>query len=49
MIKSGITKEQIESIHAESAKIVEEAVRFAEESPFPPMEELYTDIYVENQ
>jgi len=28
--------------------IVDEAVKFAEESPYPEASELYTDVYVEN-
>lgn len=36
---------QFEQIDAEIRERVEEAVRFAEESPLPAAEELYTDIY----
>jgi len=36
---------QLEQIDSEVRQQVEEAVRFAEESPFPAPEELYTDIY----
>jgi pyruvate dehydrogenase E1 component alpha subunit len=36
---------QLEQIDSEVRQQVEEAVRFAEESPFPAAEELYTDIY----
>jgi pyruvate dehydrogenase E1 component alpha subunit len=37
--------QQLEQIDSEARQQVEEAVRFAEESPFPAPEELYTDIY----
>ena len=36
---------QLDQIDSEVRQQVEEAVRFAEESPFPDPEELYTDIY----
>jgi pyruvate dehydrogenase E1 component alpha subunit len=36
---------KLEQIDSEVRQQVEEAVRFAEESPFPAPEELYTDIY----
>ncbi len=35
----------LEGIDREIREAVENAVRFADESPFPPPEELYTDIY----
>jgi pyruvate dehydrogenase E1 component alpha subunit len=35
----------LERIDAEIREQVEQAVRFAEESPFPAPEELYTDVY----
>jgi pyruvate dehydrogenase E1 component alpha subunit len=37
--------QQLEQIDSEARQQVEEAVRFAEESPFPAPEELFTDIY----
>ena len=37
--------QQLEQIDSEARQQVGEAVRFAEESPFPAPEELYTDIY----
>jgi pyruvate dehydrogenase E1 component alpha subunit len=40
-----VDDQQLEQIDAEIHKQVDEAVRFAEESPFPPPEELYTDVY----
>jgi pyruvate dehydrogenase E1 component alpha subunit len=38
-------EKRLEQIDSEVRQQVEEAVRFAEESPFPALEELYTDIY----
>lgn len=40
-------QEALEQIDAEVEETVEEAVEFAEESPLPDPEALYTDIYVE--
>jgi pyruvate dehydrogenase E1 component alpha subunit len=43
----GVDKESLESIDQEVEQEIEEAVIFAEESPLPAAEELFTDIYVE--
>ena len=40
-------REALEAIDEEVEETVEEAVTFAEESPLPDPEELYTDVYVE--
>jgi len=40
------TKEEVNRIQAEAEAEVEDAVQFAEASPEPPDEELYTDVYV---
>jgi pyruvate dehydrogenase E1 component alpha subunit len=47
ILEKGVTQEQIEAAEAESAQIIADAVKFAEESPLPPPEELWTDIYAE--
>ena len=44
-----VDKEQLESIDQEVEDELNDAVLFAEESPLPAMEELFTDIYVEVQ
>lgn len=41
-------KDKLEALDAEVEKELEAAVIFAEESPLPAPEELFTDIYVEN-
>ncbi|WP_374687243.1 pyruvate dehydrogenase (acetyl-transferring) E1 component subunit alpha [Promineifilum sp.] len=41
------TKEELEQIDAAVEKVIEEAVAFAESSPFPEPEALFKDIYVE--
>ena len=41
------TEEQIEGINEKVRNEVEESVRFAEESPYPDDNELYKDIYVD--
>jgi pyruvate dehydrogenase E1 component alpha subunit len=38
----------IESIEAKVKQIVDDAVKFAEESPFPEASELYNDVYVQS-
>ncbi len=47
MIEQGVTEEQIKAIHTEAQTAVEACVRFAEESPEPPLEEVWTDVYAE--
>lgn len=39
-------QEQIEAFDAEAVEVVDEAVRFADASPFPDLDSLYDDIYV---
>ena len=39
------TEEDLEEMKSEARETVDEAVRFAEESEPPPIEELYTDVY----
>jgi pyruvate dehydrogenase E1 component alpha subunit len=53
VVKQAILKEKyadeawLESIDAKVKGIIEEAVKFAEESPYPEASELYTDVYVQ--
>jgi pyruvate dehydrogenase E1 component alpha subunit len=37
--------DDVESLTANIASEIDEAVGFAKESPFPPSEELYADVY----
>ena len=41
-----ITDQDYKDMDKEVAQVVEEAVRFAEASPEPPLSELLTDVYV---
>ena len=41
------TEQELEEIHREVAAVLAEAVRFAEESPFPDPEEVIEDVYAE--
>jgi hypothetical protein len=41
-----ITKTQFEELDEKAIGIVDEAVRFADESPFPDLDALYDDVYV---
>jgi pyruvate dehydrogenase E1 component alpha subunit len=41
--------EQVAAIHEEADRITEDAVRFAEESPPPPSEDLYAHVYGEGR
>jgi pyruvate dehydrogenase E1 component alpha subunit len=50
LINRGIATEQdLDAQDADGEKIVEEAVQFAESSPEPSIEELYSDIYVSEE
>ncbi|HYQ85393.1 MAG TPA: thiamine pyrophosphate-dependent enzyme, partial [Rubrobacter sp.] len=40
-----VDEEQLDEIKAEAKETVKEAVKFADESDEPPIEELYTDVY----
>jgi pyruvate dehydrogenase E1 component alpha subunit len=41
-----ITAEELDQIDQEAADLMEEAVKFADESPVPDGKELYEDVYV---
>ncbi|MDQ7030615.1 MAG: pyruvate dehydrogenase (acetyl-transferring) E1 component subunit alpha [Ardenticatenia bacterium] len=45
LIEEGISLEMLESIHAEVEEEVQDALRFASESPPPPPEALWEDVY----
>jgi len=42
-----ITAEELDAIDAEVGVLMEEAVKFADESPLPQPQELYDDVYVD--
>jgi len=42
------TEEEIEIINKRVIEIVEESVKFADESPYPTIDELYKDVYSED-
>ena len=41
------TQEELDAINAKVKEIVDESVKFAEESPYPPAEEAFQSIYAE--
>jgi len=41
-----ITLEELDQIDAEAAQLMEDAIKFADESPLPNQEEIYDDVYV---
>jgi pyruvate dehydrogenase E1 component alpha subunit len=41
-----VTQEDVEKLDAQAIEIVDEATRFADESPFPELDSLYDDVYV---
>lgn len=46
LLELGIaTEDEIAEIQNEAKRLANEAVKFADESPEPPLEELYTDVY----
>jgi pyruvate dehydrogenase E1 component alpha subunit len=47
LLERGVSQDEIEAAEARAAQTIADAVKFAEESPFPPPEELWTDIYAE--
>jgi pyruvate dehydrogenase E1 component alpha subunit len=47
LLEADVAEETLDQIKAESKAVVDEAVRFAEESPDPPLDELYTDVYAD--
>jgi pyruvate dehydrogenase E1 component alpha subunit len=47
LLDQGVKPDAIEQQETEAEATIAEAVQFAEESPFPPPEELWTDIYAE--
>lgn len=42
-----LTEKEVEKIEAETKALVNESVRFAEESPEPSLDELYNDVYMQ--
>ena len=47
LLEMGVDDEKLNEIKAGAKQLVDEAVRFAEESPDPPLDELYTDVYAD--
>ncbi len=47
LLKGFATEEDFQELEQKIKEEIDDAVRFAEESPFPPPEELYTDVYVQ--
>jgi pyruvate dehydrogenase E1 component alpha subunit len=45
--KKWITDAEVEAFDEKIKAIVEDSVQFAEDSPYPPAEELYKDVYVQ--
>jgi pyruvate dehydrogenase E1 component alpha subunit len=44
--EGGLSEDDIKKFDAEAIETVDEAVRFADESPFPDLDSLYDDVYV---
>jgi pyruvate dehydrogenase E1 component alpha subunit len=47
LLKSGVKQEEIEAIHKDAAAVIAEAVKFADDSPFPTHEDIWKDIYAD--
>ena len=48
LLESGAaTEERLAAVRDEAKQAVDDAVRFADESPEPPLDELYTDVYAD--
>jgi pyruvate dehydrogenase E1 component alpha subunit len=48
LLEMGVDEEKLNEIKAGAKELVDEAVHFAEESPDPPLDELYTDVYADS-
>ncbi len=48
LAKERASEKELDSIDYEEKELLEEAIKFAEESPFPEADELWSDIYVEH-
>jgi hypothetical protein len=44
--ESALNEKDVEKLEAEAMETVDEAVQFADQSPFPDLDSLYDDIYV---
>ena len=47
LLEAGVSEETLDEIKREAKAVVDEAVKFAEESPEPDVAELYTDVYAD--
>jgi pyruvate dehydrogenase E1 component alpha subunit len=47
LLEADVPEATLDEIKAEAKATVDEAVRFAEQSPDPPLDELYTDVYAD--
>jgi pyruvate dehydrogenase E1 component alpha subunit len=47
LLEAGVSEDTLDEIKRESKAVVDEAVKFAEESPEPEIAELYTDVYAD--
>jgi pyruvate dehydrogenase E1 component alpha subunit len=47
LLEADVSEETLDEIKTAAKAVVDEAVRFAEESPEPPLDELYTDVYAD--
>jgi pyruvate dehydrogenase E1 component alpha subunit len=48
MLAAGVPQAEIDARDTRADALIADALQFAEESPFPQPEELWTDIYAEN-
>jgi pyruvate dehydrogenase E1 component alpha subunit len=47
LLDNKVAHEELDKIDDEVKHIIDEAVKFADESPFPGIEEIWTDIYAD--
>ncbi|AHY45764.1 pyruvate dehydrogenase (acetyl-transferring) E1 component, alpha subunit [Rubrobacter radiotolerans] len=45
LLEEGVEEEKLDELKSEAQEKIKEAVKFADESEEPPLEELYTDVY----
>jgi pyruvate dehydrogenase E1 component alpha subunit len=45
MLSRGVTAETLSAIEHEVSAIIEDAVQFAQDSPYPALDEVFEDVY----
>ena len=49
LLEKNITQTVLDAIKAETLQEIEDAILFAETSPYPPLDEMYKNVYCEGE